>query len=122
MTDGAGKPLNGANWYTIHFDKGQTPPAEGFWSITMYDTGYFFYPNAQHKQTVSLRDNLVTNADGSLNIQHASPGSSKEANWLPAPAGDCLLMMRLYWPKTEAPSILPPGHGTWIIPPIAKTT
>jgi hypothetical protein len=124
LTDGNGKTLNGTNTYTIHFDKGQTPPANGFWSITMYDTGYFFYPNALNKQTVSPRDNLVYNADGSLDLyfQHESPGSEKEANWLPAPAGDFILMMRLYWPKTDAPSILPPGHGTWIIPPVSKAT
>lgn len=124
LTDGDGAKLNGANTYTIHFDKGQTPPANGFWSITMYDTGYFFYPNALNKQTVSPRNDLVYNDDGSLDLyfQHESPGSDKEANWLPAPAGDFILMMRLYWPKTEAPSILPPGHGTWIIPPVSKAT
>jgi hypothetical protein len=124
MTDGDGATLTGANAYTIHFEKGQTPPVNGFWSITMYDTGYFFYPNDLNKQTVSPRDNLVYNADGSLDlyVQHESPGSDKEANWLPAPAGDFILMMRLYWAKTEAPSILPPGHGTWIIPPVSKAT
>ena len=41
------------------------------------------------------------------------PGEDKEANWLPAPDGPIYLVMRLYWPKTEAPSILPPGEGTW---------
>ena len=120
MTDGDGKTLNGANRYTMHFDKGQTPPANGFWSITMYDTEYFFYANALNKQTVSPRNDLVYNADGSLDLtfQHESPGSGKEANWLPAPADDFILMMRIYWAKTESPSILPPGHGTWIIPPV----
>lgn len=124
LTDGDGATLNGSNAYTIHFEKDQTPPVNGFWSITMYDTGYFFYPNALNKQTVSPRNNLVYNDDGSLDLyfQHESPGSEKEANWLPAPAGDFILMMRLYWAKTEAPSILPPGHGTWIIPPVVATT
>lgn len=122
MTDGDGATLNGANAYTIHFEKDQTPPANGFWSITMYDTGYFFYPNSLNKQTVSPRNDFVINDDGSLDLyfQHESPGADKEANWLPAPAGDFILMMRLYWPKTEAPSILPPGHGTWTIPPVTK--
>ena len=48
-----------------------------------------------------------------LLIQKDSPGKGKEANWLPAPDGPIYLVMRLYWPKPEAPSILPPGEGTW---------
>ena len=58
---------------------------------------------------------MKTNADGSLTlyIQNKSPGADKEANWLPAPNGPIYLVMRLYWPKTEAPSILPAGEGTW---------
>ena len=37
MADESGKPLDGANKYTIHFDKGATPPVDAFWSITLYD-------------------------------------------------------------------------------------
>jgi len=43
-----------------------------------------------------------------------------EANWLPAPNGPIYMVMRLYWPKTEPPSILPPGAGTWSPPPVVK--
>ena len=55
--------------------------------------------------------------DGSLTIylQKDSPGSDKEANWLPAPEGRFVLMLRLYWPKETPPSIL---DGTWTIPPV----
>ncbi len=49
-----------------------------------------------------------------------SPGPDKEANWLPAPNDTIYLVMRLYWPKTEPPSILPPGEGTWKPPGIVK--
>jgi hypothetical protein len=65
---------------------------------------------------------MKTNPDGSLTlyIQNKSPGADKEANWLPAPSGPIYLVMRLYWPKTEAPSILPPGTGTWQPPGIKK--
>jgi hypothetical protein len=64
---------------------------------------------------------LKKNADGSLTlyIQKNSPGADKESNWLPAPNGPVYLVMRLYWPKTEPPSILPPGSGTWQPPAIA---
>ena len=54
--------------------------------------------------------NMKKNADGSLTlyIQNKSPGADKESNWLPAPNDTIYLAMRLYWPKTEPPSILPP--------------
>jgi hypothetical protein len=117
--DAEGKPLNGANKYRLHFDKGRTPPADGFWSITMYDPEFYFYPNPLNKLTVSPRNRLKYNADGSLDLyfQHDSPGKVHEANWLPAPAGDFILMMRLYWPKETPPSIL---DGSWEPPPVVR--
>jgi hypothetical protein len=65
---------------------------------------------------------LKKDEDGSLTlyIQKDSPGAEKESNWLPAPDGPIYLVMRLYWPKTEPPSILPAGSGTWSPPGIAK--
>lgn len=107
-----GKPYDGANKYVVHFAKGETPPADAFWSITMYDGDYFFVDNPLNKYTVSPRNDLQYNADGSLDlyIQNESPGKDKEANWLPAPKGKFILMMRLYWPKEAAPSII---DGSW---------
>jgi len=117
-TTADGKPYNGANKYVMHFPKGQAPPVNGFWSLTMYDAKYFFVDNPLNKYTVSPRNELKYNEDGSLDIyiQNESPGKDKEANWLPAPKGDFVLMMRLYWPKEKAPSIL---DGTWK-PPAVK--
>jgi hypothetical protein len=65
---------------------------------------------------------MKKNADGSLTlyIQKDSPGAEKESNWLPAPNDLVYLVMRLYNPKTEPPSILPPGEGTWKPPGIMK--
>jgi hypothetical protein len=118
QVDGDGKPYSGANRYVVHFPKGQTPPVNGFWSITMYNADYFFVDNPLNKHTVSPRNNLKYNADGSLDIsiQSESPGKDKEANWLPAPKGKFILMMRLYWPKETDPSII---DGTWK-PPAVK--
>jgi hypothetical protein len=120
--DGAGRVLSGANNYTLTFAKGQTPPVDGFWSITMYfdDGGWWFYPNPLNKFTVSLRDNPKFNDDGSLTLyfQNESPGADKQANWLPAPKGNFIAMMRMYWPRETTPSILPPGKGTWQPPAI----
>ncbi len=116
--DPAGKPYNGANKYVMHFDKGQAPPAQGFWSLTMYNAEYFFVNNPLNKYTVSPRNDLKYNEDGSLDIyiQNESPGKDKEANWLPAPKDKFVLMMRLYWPNEKDPSIL---NGSWK-PPAVK--
>jgi uncharacterized protein (TIGR03000 family) len=117
--DAEGRPYSGANRYVMHFPKGQTPPMNGFWSITMYDDKYFFVANGLNKYTVSPRNDLKYNADGSLDlyIQKDSPGQDKEANWLPAPPDKFILMMRLYWPKETAPSII---DGSWKIPPVQR--
>lgn len=119
QVDGEGKPYDGQYKYVMHFAKGQTPPATGFWSLTMYDAAYFFVDNPLNKYTVSPRNALKLNDDGSLDIyiQHESPGKDKEANWLPAPSGKFILMLRLYWPKTESPSII---DGTWKPPAVKR--
>ncbi len=100
-TDNNDQPLNGANRYIIHFVKGQTPPVSGFWSLTLYDPQYFFIANPLNRYSLSSRDKLKTNEDGTLDlyIQHDSPGVDKESNWLPAPEGNFILMQRFYWPK-----------------------
>jgi hypothetical protein len=121
QVDSDGKPLTGANKYTLTFPKGGTPPVNGFWSITMYqiDQGWWFVPNPLNKFTVSPRDHLVENADGSttLYFQKDSPGKDKEANWLPAPAGAFIPMIRMYWSKDTDPSIL---NGTWTPPRVER--
>jgi hypothetical protein len=112
--DADGKPYDGAKKYVMHFDKGQPPPANGFWSLTMYDGHYFFVPNPLNRYTLSSRNKFEYNQDGSLDlyIQKDSPGKDKESNWLPSPAGKFILMLRLYWPKE---SML---DGAWKIPPV----
>jgi hypothetical protein len=108
---------DGAKKYVMHFEKGQLPPADGFWSLTMYDKDYFFVNNPLNRYSISARQDLKPNADGSVDlyIQNQSPGAGKESNWLPAPAGKFILMMRLYWPREKDPSIL---DGSWIIPKV----
>jgi hypothetical protein len=53
-------------------------------------------------------------------IQRVSPGADEESNWLPAPNDLVYLVMRLYSPKMEPPSILPLGEGIWKPPGIVK--
>ena len=92
------------------------PPVNAFWSLTMYDARYFFVPNPLNRYTLSQRNNFKANADGSVDLylQNESPGKNKQQNWLPAPKGKFILMLRMYWPKDKPPSIL---DGTWTIPP-----
>jgi hypothetical protein len=118
LKDDHGSEYNGANKYMMHFPNGQLPPTQGFWSITMYDANYFFVANPINRYSISARQNLKANADGSVDlyIQNQAPGADKESNWLPAPAGKFILMLRMYWPDETPPSII---DGSWK-PPAAK--
>ena len=117
--DVQGELLDGSKHsYTLTFAKGQFPPVNAFWSVTMYDgKTQLLIQNPINRYLINspMLPGMKKNADGSLTmyIQNKSPGKAKEANWLPAPDGPIYLVMRLYWPKTEPPSILPPGEGTW---------
>lgn len=110
---------SGEHQYTLVFPKGQTPPVRGFWSLTMYNEQMFFVANPINRYSMSIRTNPVMGEDGSLTIyiQKDSPGTDKEANWLPAPEGKFHLMLRLYWPDDKAPSII---DGSWKIPEVRK--
>jgi hypothetical protein len=121
-----GEVLDGSKHkYTITFPAGQFPPVDAFWSVTMYDgKSQLLIENPINRYLINspMLPGMKKNADGSLTlyIQNKSPGADKESNWLPAPNGDIYLVMRLYWPKTEAPSILPAGNGTWQPPAIVR--
>jgi hypothetical protein len=116
LGDESGKPLNGADKYMIHFDKGAAPPVGAFWSITLYDEEGFQVANSLNRFAVSSWMPFQYNSDGSLDLyfQNESPGSDKEANWLPAPKGSFNLTMRLYAPKADALT------GKWNPPPVVK--
>lgn len=117
--DAVGRKYSGKNKYVMRFPKGHLPPADGFWSLTMYDDKYFFVNNPLNRYSISARQSLQSNPDGStdLYIQHESPGKDKESNWLPAPADGFILMLRMYWPSETDPSII---NGTWTIPAAEK--
>ena len=116
LADDTGKPLDGANNYVLHFDKGQTPPVNAFWSVTLYDPQGFQVANPLNRFAVSSWMPFKYNSDGSLDLyfQNESTGADKEANWLPAPKGPYNLTMRLYAPKAEALT------GKWNPPPVTK--
>jgi len=124
--DSTGETLDGSKHnYTLTFPAGQFPPVNAFWSVTMYDgKSQLLIENPINRYLINapMLPGMKKNDDGSLTlyIQKDSPGKALEANWLPAPDGTIYLVMRLYWPKTESPSVLPAGEGSWSPPGIVQ--
>jgi hypothetical protein len=114
--DANGQPLDGRFSYVMHFGAGDLPPANAFWSLTLYNSKQALVKNPIQRFGIGDRDPLKFNPDGSLDlfIQREDPGSDRQANWLPAPEGEFNLFLRLYWPKAEA------LDDRWIIPGIQK--
>ncbi|MDM0015503.1 DUF1254 domain-containing protein [Variovorax sp. J22P168] len=125
--DSKGAVLDGSKHnYTITFPAGQLPPVNAFWSVTMYDgKSQFLIKNPINRYLVNspMLSGMKKNKDGSLTlyVQKDSPGRALESNWLPAPNDTIFLVMRLYYPKATAPSILPAGKGTWKPPGIVAS-
>jgi hypothetical protein len=67
--DATGARLNGSNRYTVAFPKEQTPPVNGFWSLTLYNEYHFFNPNDLKRYSLGTKNNdLKYNSDGSLTL------------------------------------------------------
>jgi hypothetical protein len=117
QTDAEGKPVTAENKYVLHFSKDELPPADAFWSLTLYDGEGFQVANRLNRFAIGDRNPLKFNADGSLDlyVQNASPGPEKETNWLPAPeSGPLGLTLRLYAPKPQV------ADGRWNPPPLRR--
>jgi len=114
-SDGAGHALSGAHDYVMHFPAGGLPPNHAFWSITMGDARNHFVANPLNRYNVSDRSGLTPNPDGSVDIyiQNAAP-AGHESNWLPAPAGNFILWLRVYIPGE---TIL---DGKYAVPPVVE--
>lgn len=118
--DSRGDKLDGSKYkYTITFPKGQLPPVNAFWSVTMYDgKTQLLVANPVDRYLINspMLPHLKKNPDGSLTlyVQKDSPGKAKESNWLPAPNDEFYLVMRLYWPKKEA------LDGAWKPPAVKR--
>jgi hypothetical protein len=118
--DSAGQKLDGSKGrYQIHFAAGQLPPVNAFWSLTMYKMpSYLLVANPINRYLINspMLPDLKKDADGGLTIhvQHESPGKEKESNWLPAPEGPFVMVLRMYWPKAEV------LNGTWKQPLVQR--
>jgi hypothetical protein len=112
--DAAGRPPVGDRDHVLHFAAGSMPPADAFWSVTMYDGEGFPVANDLGRYALGDRDPLVFNSDGSLDLylQHDDPGPQRRTNWLPTPRGPIGVTMRLYDPR---PEVL---DGSWAPPPL----
>jgi hypothetical protein len=123
--DGTGAVIDASKHnYTLTFAKGELPPVNAFWSVTMYDgKSQLLIENPINRYLINspMLSGMKKNADGSVTIyiQKDAPSADKKANWLPAPNDTIYMVMRLYWPKEPpAPSILPAGDGTWKPPAV----
>jgi hypothetical protein len=114
--DSSGVRLNGANRYQVTFAKAQTPPVNGFWSLTLYNEHHFFAPNELNRYSLGTKNkNLKYNADGSLTFYvQPDPPAQGRTNWLPSPKGEISLYLRTYWPKAEA------MDGSWTPPAVQR--
>ncbi|PIB55048.1 DUF1254 domain-containing protein [Pseudomonas sp. 2995-1] len=118
VVDSEGKPANGARHsYTVHFAKDQLPPADAFWSLTLYDAKTkLLVPNHKKRYLINshMLPDLKRDADGgvTLALQHHEPPKAEQSNWLPAPPGPFFAVLRIYLPKPEV------GSGQWKLPPL----
>ena len=117
--DSDGEKLDGAHRYTLRFGADELPPANAFWSLTMYEMPASLLvanPINRYLLNSTMLSDFVRDADGgiTLYIQHDSPGKDKEANWLPSAKGPFTANMRIYWPKPEA------LDGSWKQPPLIR--
>ncbi len=112
--DADGHPLDGANRYVLRFDSHRLPPADGFWSLTLYDEAQHLVANTLDRYNLGSDSGLKANEDGSLDIylQNGDPGPDEKANWLPAPKGNFNVVLRIYWPKQDV------VDGKWLPPRI----
>jgi hypothetical protein len=119
FVDGDGQKLDGANRYSLGFKKGQLPPADSFWSLTLYDQPASLLvanPINRYLLNSTMLSQFKMDDDGglTLHIQNESPGKDTEANWLPSPKGLFWVVLRLYVPKPDA------LEGRWIAPPMKR--
>ena len=107
--DAQRQPLQGDRRYLMRLQADDMPPADAFWSVTLYDADRFLYGNEIRRHAIGDRTpGLRFGADGSLELQvgHTRPADS--ANWLPAPNGRFYLILRLYHPRE--------GVRSWQVP------
>ena len=115
-----GKLMSAANDYVIRMAGDAMPPANAFWSFTLYDTeNGFFIPNDRKKYSVGKNGGMKLNEEGGIEIHLASeqPEGVPEENWLPLNGEDIAIdvILRLYVPDLEK-------FRTWTPPEAEKSS
>jgi hypothetical protein len=115
--DADGQKMYGSQRYYLRFAPGELPPVHAFWSVTMYALPEsLLVPNSINRYLLNstMLPEFVRDADGgiTLHLQRDPPDQARIANWLPAPRGQFMVVVRLYSPKPEA------LDGTWKLPPM----
>jgi hypothetical protein len=116
--DADGTALNGSkSRYTLRFEPNKLPPANAFWSLTMYnlpDSLLVANPMNRYLINSPMLQNLKKDQDGgiTLYIQKDPPEKGFESNWLPSPGGPFIMILRLYYPKSDA------YNGNWKQPAV----
>lgn len=113
-----GTAMNAQHDYVIRMAADELPPANAFWSFTLYDeVNGFFIPNDQKKYSVGENSGMKLNKDGGIDIHIAAekPAGVPPENWLPIPREDLGLNMilRIYGPDLEK-------MKTWRVPKAEK--
>jgi hypothetical protein len=122
FVDKNGQPVDASKHdYTLHFDKGALPPADAFWSLTMYNgKNKLLVANPLNRYLINSRmlPDLKLDSDGGLTLylQNKPPAQALQSNWLPAPDGPFYGVLRLYLPKPEVAS------GQWKMPLLTPAT
>ncbi|RZT30897.1 DUF1254 domain-containing protein [Cupriavidus agavae] len=97
--DAGGERLHGSRRYALRFAADMLPPAEAFWSVSLYGEDRYFTANEAGRYAVGDRTpGLRREADGALVIPISHERPAADANWLPAPDGRFYLILRLYHP------------------------
>jgi hypothetical protein len=99
-------PLNALNDYVIRMTKEELPPANAFWSFTLYDAlNGFFIPNEHKKYSVGENAGMKLNKEGGIEIYIApeKPAGVPDENWLPIERKDLELsiILRIYAPDLQ---------------------
>jgi hypothetical protein len=101
-----GLPMNALNDYVIRMEKDELPPANAFWSLTLYDTeNGFFIPNEQKKYSVGENAGMKPDDSGGIDIYISAekPKGVPDENWLPINRLDQVIdvILRIYAPDLE---------------------
>jgi hypothetical protein len=118
--DANAQPLNGSNFYFIHFPADRLPQSavDAYWSLILVNVpDYRVVPNPLNRFNFNNHSQLQKESDGSLKIAIGPKPipAIPESNWLPSPANRPFsLTFRTYVPKESV------RNGTWTPPPVTQ--